>query len=83
MQKRSAQAGLFLCLTGPFGSPMFACAGKNEPPSRLVLSQNSAGKAFRSGYGVASILERAAGAMSPVGTSRFDVTSLEGLSYAQ
>ena len=30
--------------TGPFGSPVFACAGKTEPPSRLVLSQTSAGK---------------------------------------
>jgi len=28
--------------TGPFGSPGFACAGKTEPPSRLVLSQTSA-----------------------------------------
>src|SRR6516164_2315108 len=26
----------------PFGSPGFACAGKTEPPSRLVLSQTSA-----------------------------------------
>src|ERR1700693_6608828 len=30
---------------GPFGSPVFACAGKTEPPSRLILSQTSAGKA--------------------------------------
>src|SRR5438046_7730406 len=29
---------------GPFGSPVFACAGKTDPPSRLVLSQTSAGK---------------------------------------
>jgi hypothetical protein len=29
---------------GPFGSPVFACAGKTEPPSRLILSQTSAGK---------------------------------------
>ena len=28
--------------TGPFGSPVFACAGKTEPPSRLILSQTSA-----------------------------------------
>ena len=33
--------------TGPFGSPVFACAGKTEPPSRLILSQTSAGKACR------------------------------------
>ena len=30
--------------TGPFGSPVFAHAGKTEPPSRLILSQTSAGK---------------------------------------
>jgi len=30
--------------TGPFGSPVFACAGKTEPPSRLILSQTSAGR---------------------------------------
>jgi hypothetical protein len=29
--------------SGPFGSPVFACAGKTEPPSRLILSQTSAG----------------------------------------
>ena len=28
---------------GPFGSPVFACAGKTDPPSRLILSQTSAG----------------------------------------
>ena len=28
----------------PFGSPGFACAGKTGPPSRLILSQTSAGK---------------------------------------
>src|SRR5436190_20546379 len=28
---------------GLFGSPVFACAGKTEPPSRLILSQTSAG----------------------------------------
>ena len=27
---------------GPLGSPVFACAGKTEPPSHLVLSQTSA-----------------------------------------
>src|SRR5215813_12597328 len=30
--------------TGPFGSPVFARAGKTDPPSRLILSQTSAGK---------------------------------------
>ena len=30
-------------LTGPFGSPVFARAGKTDPPSRLILSQTSAG----------------------------------------
>ena len=29
---------------GPFGSPVFACVGKTEPPSRLIFSQTSAGK---------------------------------------
>src|SRR6202023_3348495 len=28
---------------GPFGSPVFARARKTEPPSRLILSQTSAG----------------------------------------
>jgi len=28
---------------GPFGSPGFACAVKTDPPSRLILSQTSAG----------------------------------------
>jgi hypothetical protein len=26
-------------LAGPNGSPVFACAGKTDPPSRLILSQ--------------------------------------------
>src|SRR5213592_4947486 len=38
---------------GPFGSPVFACAGKTEPPSLLILSQTSAGKAYQSGYVIA------------------------------
>jgi hypothetical protein len=29
---------------GPSGSPGFTCAGKTGPPSRLILSQTSAGK---------------------------------------
>src|SRR6266849_10690521 len=33
--------------TGPFGSPVFACVGKTDPPSLLILSQTSAGKACR------------------------------------
>src|ERR1035441_8551808 len=36
--------------SGPFGSSVFACAGKTEPPSRFILSQTSAGKVYRSGY---------------------------------
>ena len=31
-------------LNGPFGSPVFARAGKTDPPFRLVLSQTSVGK---------------------------------------
>jgi hypothetical protein len=30
--------------TGPFGSPVFACAGKTDLHRRLILSQTSAGK---------------------------------------
>jgi hypothetical protein len=29
--------------TGPKGSPVFACAGKTDPPSLRILSQTSAG----------------------------------------
>jgi hypothetical protein len=32
--------------SGPFGSPGFACAVKTDPPSRLILSQTSAGIGF-------------------------------------
>ena len=32
---------------GPFGSPVFACAGKTEPPSRLIFSQTVAGRKSR------------------------------------
>src|SRR5665811_2584396 len=39
--------------SGPFGSPVFACAGKTKPPSRLILSQTAAGKVYRSGYVIA------------------------------
>ena len=28
----------------PLGSPVFACAGETEPPSRLIFSQTLAGK---------------------------------------
>jgi hypothetical protein len=34
-------------LNGPFGSPVFARAGKTDPPFRLILSQTSAGNAVR------------------------------------
>src|SRR5437868_7484430 len=37
----------------PFVPPVFAGAGKTEPPSRLILSQTSAGKLFRSDYVIA------------------------------
>src|SRR5215472_14295845 len=30
--------------TGPSGSPVLACAGKTDPPSRLILSQTLASK---------------------------------------
>src|SRR6266481_2418766 len=41
-------------LDGPSGSPVFACAGKTEPPSRLILSQDSAGKGIN--YVIDSLL---------------------------
>src|SRR5215471_17962140 len=34
--------------TGPFGSPVFACAGKTDLHRRLILSQTSAGRLFTS-----------------------------------
>src|SRR5450830_746738 len=33
--------------SGPFGSSVLACAGKTEPPSRLILSQTSAAPLMR------------------------------------
>ena len=41
-------------LIGPVGSPVFASAGKTEPPSRLILSQTSAGELL--GYIVVGFL---------------------------
>src|SRR5580704_10844158 len=35
--------------TGPSGSPVFACAGKTDPPSLLILSQTSAGNGTAGG----------------------------------
>ncbi len=35
---------------GPFGSPVFVCAGKTDPPSRLILSQTSAGNGTMSSF---------------------------------
>jgi hypothetical protein len=40
---------------GPFGSPVFACAGKTDSPSRLILSQTSAGNGLW-GYVIAGFL---------------------------
>src|SRR5664279_3663060 len=40
-------------LNGPVGSPVFACAGKTDPPSLLILSQTSAGKSCQAGYVIA------------------------------
>src|SRR6516165_5429013 len=37
-------------LSGPFGSPVFASAGKTDPPSPLILSQTSAGNLGTSGW---------------------------------
>ena len=39
--------------TVPFGSPVFACAGKTDPPSLLILSQTSAGNGLLLRLGLA------------------------------
>ena len=52
---------------GPFGSPVFACAGKTDPPSRLILSQTSAGKGV--GYVIDRSLLRAVPLFVPGGRS--------------
>jgi hypothetical protein len=39
--------------TGPSGPPVFARTGKTDPPSRLILSQTSAGNLYRSDYVIA------------------------------
>jgi hypothetical protein len=36
--------------SGPFGSPVCAHAGKTDPPSRLILSQTSAGNGTMSSF---------------------------------
>ena len=48
---------------GPFGSPVFACAGKTDPPSLRCLSQTSAGKA--GGYVIACSLSRTVPLFAP------------------
>ena len=45
--------------TGPVGSPVSACAGKTEPPSRFILSQTSAGGSYRFDYVIAGSSSRA------------------------
>src|SRR5437660_5711659 len=42
--------------TGPFGSPVFACAGKTDPPSRFILSQTSAGNSVGATSSIAPLL---------------------------
>src|ERR1700741_3450535 len=49
---------------GPFGSPVFACAGKTEPPSRLILSQTAAGNCGE-GYVIACSFYRAVPLFEP------------------
>ena len=41
---------------GPFGSPVFACAGKTDPPSSSILSQTSAGKGCCATSSIAPLL---------------------------
>src|SRR5215472_10911983 len=45
-------------LSGPFGSPVLAGAGKTDPPSRLILSQTSAGSGDYINSGSSSSAER-------------------------
>jgi hypothetical protein len=65
---------------GPLGSPGFACAGKTGPPSRLILSQTSAGNRTMSSRSPcrSSSFVRAVGrsfvpACTPCGASRAGV----------
>src|SRR6266567_4804943 len=55
-------------LEGPFGSPVFAGAGKTDPPSRLILSQTSAGKRCLA-YVIGSSSSRAVPLFVPCGRS--------------
>jgi hypothetical protein len=55
--------------TGPFGSPVFASAGKTDPPSRLILSQISAGNGGM-GYVIDRSSSRAVPLFVPVPSSR-------------
>src|SRR6266852_3853079 len=54
--------------TGPLGSPVFARAGKTDPPSRLILSQTSAGKRCLA-YVIGSSSSRAVPLFVPCGRS--------------
>src|SRR5262249_3073504 len=67
-------------LSGPFGSPVFASAGKTDTPSRLVLSQTSAGR--DAGYGNACPSSR----VEPSGRLRsrlVDAPRLEGAAMGE
>src|SRR5712691_8060490 len=55
-------------LIGPFGSPVLARAGKTDPPSRLILSQTSAGKRCLA-YVIGSSSSRAVPLFVPCGRS--------------
>src|SRR5438876_3789886 len=52
----------------PFGSPVFARAGKTDPPSRLILSQTSAGTRCLA-YVIGSSSSRAVPLFVPCGRS--------------
>src|SRR5262249_21362913 len=58
-------------LSGPFGSPVLAGAGKTDPPSRLILSQTSAGSGDYINSGSSSSAERS------LGGCRKDLSRLE------
>src|SRR5580765_7922777 len=62
-------------LSGPFGSPVFASAGKTDPPSRLILSQTSAGNPVTSAW-APSCAERSSRLDSRSNLARLEVPAM-------
>src|SRR6266436_6245813 len=65
-------------LSGSFGSPVFADAGKTDPPSRLILSQTSAGNPVTSAW-APSCAERS----SRLGGRLSNLARLEGAAMGE